>query len=91
MPPECGIPCGIFVASTHGQAKWLALGAWAYRGEDIGVYQDDFPNIRARIIGYEDDAGYDDGEFWHPYDVGELTVPTADRFWKRWPKEWSNL
>lgn len=91
-PPECGIPCGIFVAETHGQAKWLALGAWAYRSADIGVYIDDFPNIRARIISY--DPGWEDGEFYHELPVGEFTAtsgPLHDLYWSLWPREWMNL
>jgi hypothetical protein len=91
QPPECGIPCGIFVAESRGQAKHLALGAWAFRGPDIGVNTDDYVNIRARVIGYEDDAGWDDGTYWHDFPIGELTGRTADPFWNRWPKEWWSL
>lgn len=72
-PPEGGVPVGIFVAETSGQAKRDALRAWTHR--PMGVYTDDYPVIRARKIG---SRGGPRGE-----------IRNGDEgWWIRWPEGW---
>jgi hypothetical protein len=76
-PPEPGVPLGIFVAETAGQAKVDALRAWTQRR--MGVNTDDFTAIRARNI-----CSLSVGE------RGEVKDPT-DVLWILWPDRWPEI
>lgn len=92
-PPEPWMPCGIFVAESANQAKYMALRSWA-GSLSSGVYHDDWIHLRARIIEYgqgpDGEVGWEDGEFFHSLPPGEVTNGGSftDYLWRYWPKEW---
>lgn len=88
-PPEWYMPCGIFVAETANQAKYMALTKWAGQLSS-GVYSDDWVNLRARIIEYGP-VGWEDGEFFHSLPAGEIrdsSHPYIEYLWAGWPKNY---
>ena len=77
-PPEVGVPVGILVAATEGQAKFDALKAWTKRR--MGVYSDDYPAIRVRSILTLKGAAR----------RMEVTDST-DVLWNLWPRGWPQI
>ncbi len=92
-PPEPYMPCGIFIANTGNEAKYMALVSWA-NSLYSGVYHDDWINLRARIIEYgqgpQGQVGWDDGEFFHVLPAGEVKGhgPFVDYLWNGWPESY---
>ena len=76
-PPEVGVPLGIFIAETPGQAKRDALRAWTQRR--MGVYSDDYTALRVRKL-----SALKVGR------RGEVTDQT-DILWLLWPERWPQI
>ena len=64
-PGEDYWPHGVFAAETPSRAKSDALYTWSHQ-LSMGVYSDDFLNLRARLLAR--DVGAERGEIVYPDD-----------------------